>query len=1762
VAVTAESSARTSAKSSFSASSFIGGSKGKAASDTSVRLEAQAIGIDGGDDADVILAEESVTAMALTSDGEEGAPVVISQSTAVSSVVFGAASTRTAADASAEASTTATGITGGKGDDVILAEQDVTATSSAAIDVKLESVSVSGAGFGDAYAAAATESSSATSATANAVEGGQGDDRILTEGRVESTASFSTVVKQTTVAIANSTFGSEFTNSKSRSLATGTAQARGVRGGDGKDVIHAEGDVTADASGIVALEALTVSSAGPAGADARTLAFGTATGIDGGGGSDEIVSQGVMQVTATPRVAAGVRTFGSKQSVTGEVGIEQSATATGITGGADDDRIVHEGELTVNAGPAPAEEDALAAAATPPDVSALVITVGGGAAVTVDATTRGAAAAAGILGEDGDDRIRNDGPVWAEARNAVAIGTRTVGSGVTASTHTTSRATAQGIGGGAGSDDVDNRGTVDAVADSRVDSVSTTIAGVSAADSTLVAESEAVGIDGDDLDESAEEGDVDRLQNNAAVTVSATANVVSDESAYTFAGVASASLLEARARAQGLSGEALRSVDNRGDVDVDAIAEVRAATSELAVTGEVDVELEGNALAEAHGVRGGAVADDVDNQARIDAYSRVTIDARSEAGETNWFAAVGEIDSTLRFGASGRAAGVDTAGGDDVVRNRFGADIEAEAEVNGNVDGISELAVLSFPDIGSIFDNVTTSENVARVALEATARGAALGGGTNALTNDGMISVLAVAEPAVQGGGDPDDLCTSAFLAKSCADFTRYKEADSQASASATAHAEGAVAGAGADEVLNRGLIDVDAKATATALARGTDVVGGEDQSKVTGVDVTEPDSFTDARQIGAEGGAGRFEGRQVRFRFDGLYSVVRTVDEFDVATGTFTLDDDLPAGVLAGTSYTLSVVTDFDPSLPVVFVDESLAGRGFEATDFELKWIAFPTSDDPDFATRVLGFDPDAGAFLLEDPIPGDGLLEDDVYTLSDSRNGESGAVAFAIARGMELGGGETVVVNKGAIEVDARAEARTRAEASGGRADAAAEAAASAIGIRSGSLGAAEDTAEILNRGELWVTATAISTAEAQSGETPDLAAVQSATATGIEALGGDNQVVNEGFIDVVARVGEDAPATALGALSRTQVAGATASVEAIGILTGDGNDEIQNLGDITTTRIIGGLAVPGVAIDSGGGHDVVLLADDSNTKGTVDLGPGNDTLHLVGTPSLTGSVIGREGTDTVLLDGAGAFTSPLEGFEVAAKRRAGTYAVQALPTMQRLQLEAGTLRVEGDYAMSATSSFEARVEPDGTNGRLDVAGAATLAGALSVVKGEGYYANGIEFPLVTAGLLDGAFASEDLPEPTPLLSFEVEQDEQSLSVTTSVQSFSSISEIDGSMARYLDSLSGTESGDVSPMLGELQELASTSLLSSALSELGPRGYDDLSLATARSVYRYIGATRERMELVRATRSGASRMGPLSPTFSRSRLATGARFVPGAAGPEMETWVAGLDRGPDLRHLGNRFGLQTGGVALGVDQQLGRRLFTGIGLAAVEAEGGLDSGATDSLLASAYATYLFGKRGHLAVVVTAGETESWNARSISLGGGSPAAAWSEHGGSVFSALVEAGHSFSLGAWRSELFGSLHRFTLEEEAFVERGAHGMNLAVDSRRSEAWSTELGLRMARSFGLLGGRLVPRLELAWLGDFDRSESLKARFEGVPGGSAEFDGSHGHRHGGRLRTALGYERTLSKRTAFGASLMLEAEERLGERDVEGSLQLQLRF
>jgi outer membrane autotransporter protein len=156
----------------------------------------------------------------------------------------------------------------------------------------------------------------------------------------------------------------------------------------------------------------------------------------------------------------------------------------------------------------------------------------------------------------------------------------------------------------------------------------------------------------------------------------------------------------------------------------------------------------------------------------------------------------------------------------------------------------------------------------------------------------------------------------------------------------------------------------------------------------------------------------------------------------------------------------------------------------------------------------------------------------------------------------------------------------------------------------------------------------------------------------------------------------------------------------------------------------------------------------------------------------------------------------------------------------------------------------------------------------------------------------------------------------------------------------------------------------------------------------------------------------------------------------------------------------------------------------------------------------------------------------------------------------------VEAGHSFSLGAWRSELFGSLHRFTLEEEAFVERGAHGMNLAVDSRRSEAWSTELGLRMARSFGLLGGRLVPRLELAWLGDFDRSESLKARFEGVPGGSAEFDGSHGHRHGGRLRTALGYERTLSKRTAFGASLMLEAEERLGERDVEGSLQLQLRF
>lgn len=265
------------------------------------------------------------------------------------------------------------------------------------------------------------------------------------------------------------------------------------------------------------------------------------------------------------------------------------------------------------------------------------------------------------------------------------------------------------------------------------------------------------------------------------------------------------------------------------------------------------------------------------------------------------------------------------------------------------------------------------------------------------------------------------------------------------------------------------------------------------------------------------------------------------------------------------------------------------------------------------------------------------------------------------------------------------------------------------------------------------------------------------------------------------------------------------------AIGISTGAGDDIVVNNGTITAT--IGGSVGSGTAVTMGSGDDTFPLLDGSSTNGKIDLGADDDTLQLSGTPFASGQILGQSGTDTVLFVGAGSFATAFFGFEQAQKIGGGTFSIPILPTMQTISVLDGTLATSGNYVMSSGSTFEAFIDGDGTFGQLDVAGYVSLGGFLLVDAGDSLFMDGASFDIVTAALVINSFASEILPDPTPLLSFSVAQLVDSVQVTANVVSFATVATLDDSsqqiVAVHLDTVLGEADGTLASVLAQIQRL-----------------------------------------------------------------------------------------------------------------------------------------------------------------------------------------------------------------------------------------------------------------------------------------------------------------------------------------------------------------
>jgi len=481
---------------------------------------------------------------------------------------------------------------------------------------------------------------------------------------------------------------------------------------------------------------------------------------------------------------------------------------------------------------------------------------------------------------------------------------------------------------------------------------------------------------------------------------------------------------------------------------------------------------------------------------------------------------------------------------------------------------------------------------------------------------------------------------------------------------------------------------------------------------------------------------------------------------------------------------------------------------------------------------------------------------------------------------------------------------------------------------------------------------------------------------------------------------------------------------------------------------------------------------------------------------------------------------------------------YAVADLPTMQWLEINEGTLQTDSDYLFDPAGFYQTVVNHDGSYGKLSVLGTSVLAGELTVLRSNGAYLNGTVYDLVeadgtspTPGItpLTAEFTAVNLPAPTTLLSFQLNQLPDILEVEVNAESFTTVASnrVEYAIAQYLDRIMPGATGDLSNVLGEFQ-LLPPSEFGTAFAGLSP-ALHDMASRTANDVTRlYTKTMLKRAHSLQATGVAENAVPQLFGIFG-SRNAFLAyngsnESIYGMFGKKRQTsgkvshgiWLDAFGQWgeQDASDGFSGYDFNTRGASLGLDGIFSGRYIAGINLgyaaADLDSDDGQGKSDINSLYASLYGSY-FTERMYIDAVLSYGRQDIESERQIRIGSIERVAS-SDHKADAYSAFIEGGYNVKLDQWALQPFGNLQYLYLNEDSFRENGADSLDQLVDARRTTSLQSNLGLRLARFIGLNEWTLIPEISLAWLHDYDIDDrSIVTSYAGSPDISFSIDGQN---------------------------------------------------
>ena len=908
--------------------------------------------------------------------------------------------------------------------------------------------------------------------------------------------------------------------------------------------------------------------------------------------------------------------------------VTSTATTTfaGIDGGEGDDTLENEaaGEIAV---------DATA------DAASWGVSVSGtGVALALDAVwdggTKATASARGIAGGDGSDELGNDGTVDIKSTADVdSNGIALTASGVAGAVVTSSAsATSVGLEGGKGDDTLDNHGEI--MADAQSDATSTSVAlagsGVALAmdavwDGGTHATSTATGMSGDkgidtlhnfgtievgrrvDTDATARSVGVAGVFNIESLNVAA--SVVTSTATSTFAGIA--------------GGEGDDNLTNETGAAILVDAKSDAASTSVAFTGTgvalaLDAVWDGGtrAFATGYGLSGGEGVDFLSNLGTADITS--TAVTRSTGVSVS---GVGVAGAVVASTATAEAAGMDAAAGADTLYNGTAADLTAKADARASSTGVALTL---------------TGASAAYAGTEATADawGMSGGAGQDTITNDGSIATIGLADATSTGVSGNIYGLAAAF-----------------AGAVANARPTGMSGGGDSDTLTNTGNIDVKAKSSVDASSLSFNL-NGVAYSKVA-------ESTADVLAIGIDGGAGDDTLTNTGLITIGLAEDTEPMAKAYARSASWNLvGAALSDAVLSATPQAVGIEggdgDDWIFNTGTILVGPGPGGPAMAYGDVSGSSWTFLDGANTDATATVTSESTGLSGGTGTDSIRNEGTITVNSYADLLAENGAKATfggssssattTASAIARGMDGGSEDSLLINSGALAIYAHANntasnnSNTGFLYGNGDATTNADATVNAYGMV-----AMDGTNTVANMQGHAIQVTATSLADAYSysdgGDiwNGDASSTTTATVTsdsaGIVVGNGHNTVVNDGAVTVSTHkaVGDTAMAYAVSDADGDGLDGdgsgqATATVTATlaGIRAGSGTNVISNAGSINVTAEPTSFAKVNIDGDNSGNATGNTYSTASAEAVGIDSGDGYSLIINSGTLAVTATAV----------------------------------------------------------------------------------------------------------------------------------------------------------------------------------------------------------------------------------------------------------------------------------------------------------------------------------------------------------------------------------------------------------------------------------------------------------------------------------------------------------------------------------------------------------